>query len=53
MELRTVISRIILEFDVKLAPDEDGTKLLENTRDIFTLDLGDLLLCFKQRDTVV
>ena len=53
MELRTVISRIVMEFNITLAPGEDGSKLLESTRDIFTLDLGDLNLCFSLRNGIV
>ena len=46
MELRTLTARLILEYDVSLAPGEDGTRLLFHTLDHFTMDLGDLDLVF-------
>ena len=49
MELRTVIALIVNEFDVALAPGEDGTDLLENSRDFFTVALGKLKLVFTPR----
>jgi hypothetical protein len=49
MELRTVISLIVDEFDVALAPGEDGSDLLENSHDVFTIALGKLKLVFTPR----
>jgi cytochrome P450 len=49
MEIRTVVTQILLEFDVSFAPGEDGTDLLEKTKDYFTLGLGDLKLVFEKR----
>ncbi|KAF2769213.1 putative P450 monooxygenase [Teratosphaeria nubilosa] len=46
MELRTLTARLVLAYDVKLAPDEDGHRLLYETLDHFTLSLGDLDLVF-------
>ncbi|RMZ79581.1 hypothetical protein DV737_g3341, partial [Chaetothyriales sp. CBS 132003] len=36
VELRTVLTKIALELDVKLAPGETGKRLLEESKDIFT-----------------
>ena len=47
-ELRTLTAKLVLEFDVCFAPGEDGTRLLTKTQDHFTLDLGDLDLCFSK-----
>jgi hypothetical protein len=49
MEIRTVVTQILLQFDVSFAPGEDGTSLLEKTKDYFTLGLGDLNLVFEKR----
>jgi cytochrome P450 len=46
MELRTLTTRIIMEYDVKLAPSEDGRRLLYKTLDHFTVDLGDVDVVF-------
>lgn len=50
MEIRTVISLLITPFDVSLAPGEDGSDLLERTKDTFTLRLGDLNLVFLKKE---
>jgi tryprostatin B 6-hydroxylase len=52
MQIRTIAAKIILNFDVQFADGEDGTKLLENSRDHFTLGLADLNLVFKKRRDV-
>ena len=49
MELRSVIARTVMQFDVGFAPGEDGTNLLTKTRDVFTLDLAPLNLVFTER----
>ena len=46
MELRTLTARILLEFDVKFALGEDGKRILTETKDHFTLDVGNLDLEF-------
>lgn len=51
MELRTLTTRLIQKFDIKLAPGEDGYKLLYKTLDHFTVDLGDCNLIFTERQT--
>lgn len=45
-ELRTLTARILLEFEFKMAPGEDGTRLLTKTKDHFTVDTGALDLVF-------
>ena len=49
MELRNVIARTVTQFDIRFAPGEDGTGLLNKTRDVFTLDLAPLNLVFIER----
>lgn len=49
MELRTVVARLVTRFDISFAEGEDGRRLLEDTRDVFTLDLGELDLMFEER----
>jgi cytochrome P450 len=46
MEIRSVMAEMLMNFDVSFAPGEDGRNLLENTKDIFTLELASLNLCF-------
>ena len=50
MEIRNVMARIVTEFDVRFAPGEDGTKLLEESHDTFTIALAPLQLVFKRRE---
>jgi hypothetical protein len=49
MELRTVACLLITRFNIRLAPNEDGTSLLEKSIDTFTLRMGDLNLLFEER----
>jgi len=49
MQMRTLVARIITDFDVGFAPGEDGTNLVERSRDHFTLGLADLNLVFRRR----
>ena len=49
MELRSVIARVVTEFDVSFAPGEDGTALLEDSLDTFTIALAPLMLVFTKR----
>jgi tryprostatin B 6-hydroxylase len=46
MEMRTLTTQLLLAYDVALASGEDGHKLLYETRDHFTLGLGELNLVF-------
>jgi len=50
MEIRIVVARIVTEFDVKFAPGEDGTALLEKSHDTFTMALAPLQLVFTKRE---
>jgi len=49
MEVRTLTSRLVMDFDVSFAPQEDGTRLLMKTREHFTLGLAPLELIFTKR----
>ncbi|KAI0103889.1 cytochrome P450 [Nemania sp. FL0031] len=48
-ELRVVISKSVLEFDIALAPGETGRALLQESKDIFTMSLAKLELRFTKR----
>lgn len=52
MEIRAVISFLIVRFNVSLAPGEDGTDLLERSKDTFTLRMGDLNIVFLEKAEV-
>ncbi|CAG8972199.1 hypothetical protein HYALB_00007341 [Hymenoscyphus albidus] len=49
MELRNVTARIISDFDVRFAPGEDGTGIIEKSTDIFTMALEPMMLVFERR----
>lgn len=49
LELRMLTAQLVLRFDVEFAEGEDGKRLLEETRDHFTLGLGDLDLVLRKR----
>ena len=49
-ELRTVISKLVLEFDVAFAPGEDGYKLLNKSMDVFTMSNAELKLTWTERN---
>lgn len=51
MQLRGIISRILLTFDVSLAPEEDGKRLLYETKDHFTVAIGDCHVVFQALKT--
>ncbi|KIW03129.1 uncharacterized protein PV09_05771 [Verruconis gallopava] len=48
-ELRTVVTKMVLEFDVAFAPGEDGTKLLTESKDVFTMSNAELRLIWTER----
>lgn len=52
LELRTVIAKLLTQFEVSLAPGEDGKKLEYESRDHFTLGMNKLHLVFKPRNKV-
>jgi hypothetical protein len=49
MELRAVTCLLVRRFDVRFAPDEDGSSLINKSVDAFTLRMGDLNLIFEER----
>lgn len=49
MSIRAVVSQVVANLDVSFAPGEDGHALLNDTKDIFTMAMGDLKLRFKNR----
>jgi cytochrome P450 family 628 len=49
MQIRTLVAKIVTNFDVSFAPGEDGTNLMDKSRDHFTIGLADLNLVFKKR----
>lgn len=49
MEMRTVVPLLISRFDVRLAPGEDGSRLLYKSRDAFTMRLEELRVVFEER----
>lgn len=51
MEIRSVTAQILMNFDITFGPGEDGTNLLENTLDAFTMELAPLNLRFIPRPT--
>lgn len=52
MELRTVACLLTTRFDIRLAPNEDGSTLIEKSLDTFTLRMGDLNLIFEERSQI-
>ena len=51
MNARAIIARVVMRFDVKFAPGEDGTTLWQDSRDLFTVHTGDLKLQFLANKT--
>jgi hypothetical protein len=49
MELRVVLGRIALNFDVSFAPGEDGMEFDQGAKDTFTFSLSPLQLVFRER----
>jgi cytochrome P450 len=48
-ELRTVIARLVMAFDIGFAAGEDGRKLLHESKDAFTMTMADMYLMLKHR----
>lgn len=46
MEIRTLMARVLLEYKVAFAPGEDGYRLLNESKDHFTMSLAPLDLAF-------
>ncbi|KAL3477441.1 hypothetical protein BJX99DRAFT_257469 [Aspergillus californicus] len=51
MEMRNVIARIVLEFDISFAPDETGETFDPGAKDTFRYTVGPLNLIFQERET--
>jgi tryprostatin B 6-hydroxylase len=51
MELRTVIALLVTHFDVNFAPGENGDRLINDSKDFFTITISDLDLVFTPRKT--
>ncbi|CBF80338.1 protein CYP671A1 [Aspergillus nidulans FGSC A4] len=49
MEMRLVIARIAMEFDLAFAPGETGEAFDRDAKDTFTFNIGPLMLDFKPR----
>ncbi|KAL5359064.1 cytochrome P450 [Aspergillus floccosus] len=49
LNLRTTLARLVMEFDVRFAPGEDGRKFLDDAQDNFVLYMGELNLVFEPR----
>ncbi|OBT38603.1 hypothetical protein VE00_11102 [Pseudogymnoascus sp. WSF 3629] len=50
LSLRTVVARLVQRFDIRFAANETGQSLLQDTKDVFTLDVAPLNLIFVKRD---
>ncbi|KAI0597614.1 cytochrome P450 monooxygenase-like protein [Biscogniauxia sp. FL1348] len=48
-EIRTVVAKMVLEFDIVFAEGETGRALLEESQDMFTMVMAKLNLCFIKR----
>ncbi|KAF2707643.1 cytochrome P450 [Pleomassaria siparia CBS 279.74] len=49
MEMRLVLARVILQFEIGFAGTEGECRLLEDSKDWFTFGLADLMLRFERR----
>ena len=49
MELRSVVTSLVSEYDIAFAPGEDGTDVWKNMSDNFTAHPGSLKLSFRPR----
>jgi len=50
MELRLLTAQLVARFDIAFAPGEDGRRLLEESKDHFTMGLMPLNLVFTERN---
>lgn len=46
MELRMTTALLVTEFDIRFAPGENGQRLLNESKDFFTMSIADLDLVF-------
>jgi tryprostatin B 6-hydroxylase len=49
LNLRTTVARLVMEFDVRFAPGDDGRKFLDEAQDNFVLYMGELNVVFERR----
>lgn len=49
MEMQYVVSMLVSKYDVRLAPGEDGKRMVEDMVDQFTAAPGKLQLVFERR----
>jgi hypothetical protein len=49
MELRLVIALLVTKFSIEFAPGEDGERLLNESKDFFTISIAGLDLVFTPR----
>jgi hypothetical protein len=49
MNIRTTLARLIMEFDVALAPGEDGPRFWGEAKDNFVFYFGELKMVFTRR----
>jgi cytochrome P450 len=49
MELRMVLARVALNFDMQFAEGEDGRKVAEESKDTFTLTVPSMYVKFTER----
>lgn len=49
MELRLVIALLVTKFSIEFAPGEDGERLLNESKDFFTISIVGLDLVFTPR----
>lgn len=49
LEIRTLVTKLVMKYDVAFAPGETGKALMEDFKDHFTLGLQDLNLVFTPR----
>lgn len=49
LNLRMTAVRLLESFEVEFAPNEDGSGLVNGTKDHFTIGLPELSLTFKKR----
>ncbi|KIX00842.1 uncharacterized protein Z518_09907 [Rhinocladiella mackenziei CBS 650.93] len=50
MEIRLLTAQLVRRFDVSLAPGETGQKLLGESKDHFTMGLGECFMTFTRRE---
>ena len=49
LQLRVITALLVTKYDINFAPGEDGTRLFQDCKDVFTAAPGQLILEFKPR----